>query len=117
MSPVLAAIILAAGQGTRMNSDLPKVIHKVCNRPMVYWVVKAAREAGAECLVVDCPMCQSNLDTRQAEIEKEQGVRYNLPVFYITELMALAFGDDEAAKWWKKHFVDPTPLLKSKGLL
>ena len=29
------AIILAAGQGTRMDSDLPKVVHKVCGRPMV----------------------------------------------------------------------------------
>ena len=57
-------------------------------------------------------MCQSNLDTRQAEIEAERGQRYGLPVFYITELMALAFGDAPAARWWKKHFVDPRPLLR-----
>ena len=48
----LAAIILAAGQGTRMNSDLPKVIHAVCDRPMVYWVVIAAREAGASRIIL-----------------------------------------------------------------
>ena len=47
-----AAIILAAGQGTRMNSDLPKVIHAVCARPMVYWVVRAAREAGASRIIL-----------------------------------------------------------------
>ena len=78
---------------------------------------EAAEEAGAECLVTDCPLCQSNLDTRQAEIEAERKKRYQLPVFYVTELMALAFGDGKAAGWWKKHFVDPKPLLRSKGLL
>jgi heterodisulfide reductase subunit B len=78
---------------------------------------EAAQEAGAECLVTDCPMCQSNLDTRQAEIEAERGVKYGLPVFYLTELMALAFAHEGAGRWWKKHFVDPRPLLGSKGLL
>ena len=78
---------------------------------------EAAQEAGAECLVTDCPMCQSNLDTQQTEIEAERGKRYGLPVFYLTELMALSFGDPRAARWWKKHFVDPRPLLASKGLL
>jgi heterodisulfide reductase subunit B len=78
---------------------------------------EAAQEAGAECMVTDCPMCQSNLDTRQAEIEAERGKQFGLPVFYLTELMALAFGDARAARWWKKHFVDPRPLLERKGLL
>jgi len=76
----------------------------------------AAVEAGAECVVTDCPLCQSNLDTRQAEIEAERSNRYGLPVFYVTELMALALGDNGADRWWKKHFVDPRPLLRSKGL-
>jgi heterodisulfide reductase subunit B len=78
---------------------------------------EAAEEAGAECLVTDCPMCQSNLDTRQAEIEAERGKRFALPVFYLTELMALALGDARTGRWWKKHFVDPRPLLTRKGLL
>ncbi|MDP7009547.1 MAG: NTP transferase domain-containing protein [Phycisphaerales bacterium] len=42
----LAAIILAAGKGTRMQSDLPKVLHPVSNKPMVQWVVDAVAEAG-----------------------------------------------------------------------
>ena len=74
------------------------------------------QEAGAECLVTDCPLCQSNLDTRQAEIEAERETSFNLPVFYVTELMALAFGDEQVAGWWKGHFVDPRPLLSGKGL-
>ena len=43
----VTAIILAAGEGKRMRSRRPKVLHPVCGRPMVEWVVEAAREAGA----------------------------------------------------------------------
>lgn len=48
----LAAVILAAGKGTRMKSDLPKVMHKVCGRPMIEYVLDAVRGAGAEEIVV-----------------------------------------------------------------
>ncbi|MFK7603128.1 bifunctional UDP-N-acetylglucosamine diphosphorylase/glucosamine-1-phosphate N-acetyltransferase GlmU [Deinococcus sp. SM5_A1] len=48
----LDVVILAAGQGTRMNSALPKVLHPVAGRPMVAWAVKAARELGARNVVV-----------------------------------------------------------------
>ena len=50
----LNAIILAAGKGTRMNSDLPKVIHKCMGQPMVHYVIKAVKDAGAldVCVVV-----------------------------------------------------------------
>ena len=45
-STPLAAVILAAGKGTRMNSDMPKVLHKVAGKPMVQWVVNAVVSAG-----------------------------------------------------------------------
>lgn len=48
----IAALILAAGKGTRMKSDRIKVLHEVAGRPMVCWPLAAAREAGAEQLVV-----------------------------------------------------------------
>jgi bifunctional UDP-N-acetylglucosamine pyrophosphorylase/glucosamine-1-phosphate N-acetyltransferase len=41
------ALIMAAGQGTRMRSAVPKVMHEICGRPMVAWPILAAREAGA----------------------------------------------------------------------
>jgi bifunctional UDP-N-acetylglucosamine pyrophosphorylase / glucosamine-1-phosphate N-acetyltransferase len=40
-------LVMAAGEGTRMRSSLPKVLHPVCGRPMVAWPILAAREAGA----------------------------------------------------------------------
>lgn len=47
-----AAIVLAAGKGTRMKSDLPKVLHRVCGLPMVEHVVRALRGAGVERVIV-----------------------------------------------------------------
>lgn len=76
-------------------------------------ITEMAIEAGADCLVTVCPMCQANLDTRQDEIGKE----YNLPVLYITELIGLAMEERKSSRWWKKHLVDPRPLLRSKGLV
>lgn len=52
MSQALATIILAAGQGKRMNSDLPKVLHAVLGKPMVQWVIEQARGSGAQRVVV-----------------------------------------------------------------
>ena len=51
-NPKLDAIILAAGKGTRMHSDLPKVMHEVAGRPMINWVIDASRKAGAGRIIV-----------------------------------------------------------------
>ena len=52
----IKAVILAAGKGTRMKSELPKVIHTALGKPMVEYVIEAALGAGAHkediCLVV-----------------------------------------------------------------
>ncbi len=76
-----------------------------------------ALEAGAEAIVAACPMCQSNLDRIQAELSRETGREYHIPVFFFTELMGLAFGHPSAEKWLSRHMVDPRPLLRQKGLI
>jgi heterodisulfide reductase subunit B len=76
-----------------------------------------ALEAGAEAIVVACPLCQSNLDSRQEEISREAGKRYELPILYFTELIGLAMGHKDANKWFKRHFINPMKLLTSKGLV
>src|ERR1700704_1490574 len=49
-------LILAAGQGTRMRSSTPKVLHELCGIPMVLWPVRAALAASpARVVVVDSP--------------------------------------------------------------
>ncbi len=51
-TPPLAVIILAAGLGTRMKSDLPKVLHPVCGRPMLAYVLDAAHDLAPARIVV-----------------------------------------------------------------
>jgi bifunctional UDP-N-acetylglucosamine pyrophosphorylase/glucosamine-1-phosphate N-acetyltransferase len=48
----LAAIVLAAGQGTRMKSPVPKMLHALAGRPLIYYAVRAAIDAGASDVVV-----------------------------------------------------------------
>jgi len=48
----LAAIVLAAGRSTRMKSDLPKVLHEICGRPMLGYVLQACRLVGVDRLIV-----------------------------------------------------------------
>ena len=50
--PRLVAVVMAAGQGTRMKSETPKVLHDLCGWPLVRWPVEAAKAAGADLVVV-----------------------------------------------------------------
>jgi heterodisulfide reductase subunit B len=83
---------------------------------LVQRLYERALEAKAECFVVSCQMCQANLDLSQERISRKFGKDYYLPVFYFTELIALALSHPEAPKWLAQHLVDPLPLLKMKGL-
>jgi len=80
-------------------------------------ILDMALEAEADCIVTACPLCMSNIDTREEEIGAVNGTTYDLPVFYFTELMGLAFGSNETNTWFGRHLVDPRPLLRSKGLI
>ncbi len=75
-----------------------------------------AKNLGAEAMVVDCPLCQFNLDFRQEEVEKQYGVHYGLPVFYFTQLLGLSLGLRGEALGLEKLNVDPFPLLERKNL-
>ena len=46
-----SAIILAAGKGTRMKSETPKVLHPIIDRPMMGYIVDSLKEAGADRIV------------------------------------------------------------------
>jgi len=63
----------------------------------------------ADCIVTACPLCQTNLDTRQGE--------RGLPVMYFTELLACALGLEGTEAWWRRHMVNPVPVLAKAGVL
>ena len=96
------------GSLTLNRSDV--VVH------LVDKLARAAHEAGAQAMVTACPMCMANVDGRQkyrggAPLPRPPKPDYEpLPIFYFTELMALAYGLP-MAKVLGKHLVDPRPLL------
>lgn len=83
----------------------PEIAVKLVNR-----LVDRAREAGADAMVTVCPLCQMSLEMRQTAPGEK------MPLFYFTELIGLAFGLEDAGAWWKKHLINPVPLLKTAGL-
>ena len=85
-------------------------------RRLIQKLLDMALEAGADCLVTCCPMCQSNLDTRQGQLSKETGRNYRVPIFYFTELLGLALGLPGVDRWLKRHLTSPRELLDAKGL-
>ena len=92
----------------------------VSRRDIVYSLVKKlydkALEAGAECIIVSCQMCQANLDLYQEDISMEFGGNYKIPIFYFTELIGLALGLKGISTWLKRHMVDPIPFLEARKL-
>lgn len=80
-------------------------------------ILAMAKEAGAECIAVGCPLCHANLDLRQREIERARGLELNLPIFYFTQLLGLALGASPEELELGKLMVDPYPLLRGKGLI
>ena len=77
-------------------------------------ILQMAHDEGAEAIVVACPLCQSNLDLRQAMINKKYKKNFNMPIFYFTQLVGLALGLDPKKLGLNKHIVDPLPLLRKK---
>jgi bifunctional UDP-N-acetylglucosamine pyrophosphorylase / glucosamine-1-phosphate N-acetyltransferase len=62
MTQPLACLVLAAGQGTRMKSRLPKLLHTACGRPLLGWSLAAVEPLGADPAVVVVPPDQPELD-------------------------------------------------------
>jgi heterodisulfide reductase subunit B len=86
-------------------------------RTLVQGLYEKALEAGAEAIVVSCQMCQTNLDMPQAKISEIFQKQYNLPIYYFTELIGVAWSVPESSTWLSRHLVNPEPLLKQKGLI
>jgi heterodisulfide reductase subunit B2 len=80
-------------------------------------ILSMAKAAGVDCIATACPLCQLNLDMRQLDIETKYGRRYNMPVFYFTQLLGLALGCSASDVSLDSLVVDPRELLRSKGLL
>jgi heterodisulfide reductase subunit B len=76
-----------------------------------------AQRVGARAIVVSCQMCQANLDMYQKKIQADWGQRFSLPVYYFTELIALANDVSGVNKWLARHVTDPVSLLRKLDLI
>jgi heterodisulfide reductase subunit B len=67
-------------------------------------LIEKAKQAGAECIVTACPMCQANLEMRQ---DGE-----HMPVLYFTEVLGMALGIKEVNVWLRKHLVNSMEIME-----
>lgn len=79
---------------------------ELCSR-----LLKQAKDLGANCLAVACPMCQLALDGYQPRAEKLLREQLDMPILYFTQLMGLAFGIDPKRLGFQRLFVSPSTLL------
>jgi heterodisulfide reductase subunit B2 len=97
--------------GAHFNLIKPDIVIDSCIP-----IIEAALEVGADAIVVACPMCQANLDTRQTEISKRMGKPINIPILYFSQVLGYAMGLGDKALGLKKHIVSPVPLMSEKCL-
>lgn len=88
------------------------IVLKLSNR-----ILSQAKQLGADCVAVACPMCHSNLDAYQKEMEAEYKNKLDLPILYFTQLIGLALDFSPKQLHLGKHFTDPLPMLRGKGLI
>ena len=87
-----------------VNSIAEKLVGKI---------LKDASLRGVDCVIVSCPMCQTNLDTKQKSIRSKNSIEQPLPVPFITQLMGLAFGCKPKDLGLNKNFVPVKSILSS----
>lgn len=75
-------------------------------------ILRMAKESGADCIAVACPLCQTNLDLRQSDAEKSTGERFGLPVFFFTQILGKALGLSDAELGIDRLITDPRAVLK-----
>ncbi len=78
-------------------------------------VLTMALDAGANCMAVACPLCQQNLDLRQAQVNAATGNTFNIPVLYFSQIMGLAYGYSPEELGIDKCIISAEPLIRSRG--
>ncbi len=92
--------------GASFAATEPRIVWKLS-----YDILTKARKAGAECIVVACPLCHPNLDLNQAEIEAQYEESFDMPVFYFSQIMGIALGLEPRALGLDKNVVEPWKVL------
>ncbi len=100
--------VLCCGTGTGNTEEEP-AMQILSNK------LTSAMNAGAEAMIVNCPACYQQFDNNQKKAEKINDSTFGLPVLYVTELLALAFGEDPKDLGLNFHRTRLKALLEKLG--
>ena len=78
-------------------------------------ILVMAKESGADCIVVTCPMCHLQLDAKQKAVESKYNIKLEMPVIYFTQLIGLAMGFPASELGLDKHLVPADKLIAKIG--
>ncbi|ODS41917.1 MAG: hypothetical protein MSIBF_00715 [Candidatus Altiarchaeales archaeon IMC4] len=120
MDSLLGAVgieVLDWGSKTKCCGAAYSITRPDISLPLCERILSDALDAGADLIVVACPLCHGNLDMRQKQVEKKFGKMFGIPVVYMTQVLGIALGASPREVGLDKLFVDPIGVLKSKGLL
>jgi len=123
----VTAVLLAAGHGTRMKSDLPKVLHPLCGKPMLWHVMEALKPATTEKPVVvvghgaeevikdlgesaDCVLQEPQLGTGHAALQAESLLRGNTDYVIVTYSDMPLLRGETFKQLVETQYLNPGPL-------
>ncbi|MGQ9628889.1 MAG: CoB--CoM heterodisulfide reductase iron-sulfur subunit B family protein [bacterium] len=98
--------------GASLSLGRKEVVLKLAND-----ILQNAIDSGANCIAVACPLCHTNLDLRQPAVNKVYEKKFNLPIFFITELLGLSFGLEPRELGLNLHTVSPLGLLREQQII
>ena len=100
--------VLCCGTGTGNTEEEPAM--QILSNKLI-----SAMNAGAEAIIVNCPACYQQFDNNQKKAEKIGDNTFGIPVLYITELLALVFGENPDDLGLKFHRIRLTAFLEKHG--
>ena len=94
--------------GASHHVDLPQLA-----KPLVRRILQNARANGAQAIAAACPLCMMNLDMRQKEVNRDNNENFDIPIYFFTELLAMAMGASPQAAGISTHFHPAQQLLET----
>ena len=76
-------------------------------------ILIGAKDAGAQCIIVVCPMCHMALESLYTKVESKNKVNLDTPILYFTQLMGLAFGHGVKELGLQRNLISPMKLVDS----
>ncbi len=76
-------------------------------------IIEDAHKAGAQTIIVACPMCHSNLDFRQEAMARRDEARFAIPILHLSQLVGLALGLERWQLGLQRHFIDTLPITRT----